>query len=142
MNNKISWTPWNETLLYYIYDIILNYQTAPNFNKLELFKIMWNKYNILNKYFFLYYNFPTYIKYFIDKTYKPFSIIFLAEWIDKIKNLIKFFKYYFKRESYLKEWIAKIYFDTFVMILSVFISIFWILLTDMYFYTNGKNLIP
>lgn len=134
--------PKPEDLINLWEDIIRNYRTAPMFNKMELLRLIWKKYDYLNKHYFIYLNYWSLLWNFLEKQYKKFNEFWLSNSIDKIMNYITYYKQYFKLRHKVFWKLKWIYWWVGMLFASIIATIGMIVYTDFFFFSIWKWILP
>lgn len=119
--------------------IIRNYENSASFNKIQLYKLLWERWKPLNIYYYLfskYFSAPEKLIHFIPKKYKKLTDFFVETSTIKTKNVLLYYDDYFSSNKYLENKLMSVFWWFLIFIISIIILIVMVRYMNNFFMIN------
>lgn len=119
--------------------IIRNYENSASFNKIQLFKLLWERWKPLNIYYYLYskyFSAPQRLTFFIPKKYKKLTDFFIETSTEKTKKILLYYNDYYESNKYLENKLMSVFWWFLIFILSIIILIVMVWYMNNFFMIN------
>jgi len=119
--------------------IIRNYENSTSFNKIQLFRLLWERWKSLYLYYYLftkYFSSPKKLIFFIPKKYKKLTDFFIESSVEKTKNILLYYNDYFDSNKYIEHKLISVFWGSLIFIVSIIVLIVMVRYMNNFFMTN------